>query len=119
MTTTAPPENTTVCKGSDVNISCGYDSDIPLDVVWRINGQHFTESQIMNMPSYQLNNPTTPVNYSLTVFSVNGTTEFRCSILSQPTTFSTIGNVIVIGMYECIVHIHSEILVSNMYNEPQ
>ena len=83
VTITTPPEDTTVCRGSDVTISCGYDSDVPLDPVWRINATYFAESEIMNMSSYRLNNPTTPVNYSLTIFSINGTTEIRCAITSQ------------------------------------
>ena len=83
MTITTPPEDTTVCRGSDVTISCGYDSDISLDPVWRINVSSFLHSAIMNMPSYQLNNPTTPINYSLTIFSINGTTSIRCIIASQ------------------------------------
>ena len=85
MTITTPPEDATVCRGSDVTISCGYDSDTPLDVVWRINATHFTKSQIMNISSYQLNNPTTPVNYSLTIFSINGTTTIRCAIALEVT----------------------------------
>ena len=84
VTITTPPENTTVCRGSDVTISCGYDSDIPLDVAWRINRTlHLIKSRIMNMSSYQVNNPTTPVNYSLTIFSINGTTTIRCVVTSE------------------------------------
>ena len=86
MTITTPPEDATVCRGSDVTISCGYDSDTPLDVVWRINRTaQLLQSQIMNMSSYQLNNPTTPVNYSLTIFSINGTTTIRCAIALEVT----------------------------------
>ena len=99
-TITTPPEDTTVCRGSDVTISCGYDSDVPLDVLWRINVKHFNESQLMNMSSYQVNNPTTPINYSLTVFSLNATTDFRCIIGTQPlSTVSSLVTVTVIGMY--------------------
>ena len=83
VTITTPPEDTTICRGSDVTISCGYDSDIPVDVVWRINRTSFLQSQLMNMSSYQVNNPTTPVNYSLTILSINGTTTIRCTIFSQ------------------------------------
>ena len=104
VTITTPPEDTTVCRGSDVTISCGYDSNTPLNVVWRINGTaHLTQSQIMNISSYQLNNPTTPVNYSLTIFSINGTTIIRCSVASQSSNIipalSPIVTITVIGMY--------------------
>ena len=100
MTFTTPPEDTTVCRGSDVTISCGYDSDVPLYVLWRINVTHFNESQIMNMSSYQLNNPTTPIKYSLTVFSLNATTDFRCIIRTQSfSCVSSLVTVTVIGTY--------------------
>ena len=83
MSITTPPEDTTVCRGSDVTISCGYDSDTPLDPVWWINGTFLEQSAIVNKSSYQVNNPTTPVNHSLTIFSINGTTMIRCIIASQ------------------------------------
>ena len=84
MTITTPPEDTTVCRGSDVTISCGYDSDTPLDPLWLINvTTHLLHSDIMKMSSYQVNNPTIPVNYSLTIFSINATTTIRCIITSQ------------------------------------
>ena len=106
---TTPPEDTTVCRDSNVTISCGYDSDTPLDVVWRINRTaQLLQSQIMNMSSYQLNNPTTPVNYSLTVFSINGTTIIRCSIFSQSLNItpalSPEVTITVIGM--CIMYVY-------------
>ena len=53
----------------------------------------------MNSPLYQLNNPTIPPAYSLTVFSINDTTTFQCIVLSAPNTASTRGTIIVIGMY--------------------
>ena len=103
MTITTPPEDTTVCRGSDVTISCGYDSNIPLVNTWEINGTHLLQSQIMSMSSYQLNNPTTPVNYSLTIFSINGTTTIQCVISSLPTSaISTVVQLTVIGMYICM-----------------
>ena len=83
-----------------MTISCGYDSDTLFGVLWRINTTHFNESQIMNMSLYQVNNPTTPVNYSLTVFSLNATTDFRCIIGTQPlSTVSSLVTVTVTGMY--------------------
>ena len=109
VTITTPPEDTTVCRGNDVTISCGYDSDTPVDVVWRINGTtQLLQSDIMNMSSYQVNNPTTPVNYSLTIFSINGTTTIRCSIFSQFLNITpALGpevTVTVIGM--CMYNVH-------------
>ena len=109
VTITTPPEDTAVCRGSDVTISCGYDSDTLLNVVWRINRTaHLTHSDIMNLSSYQVNNPTTPVNYSLTIFSINGTTTIRCSIFLPYSTItpalSPEVTITVIGM--CIMYIY-------------
>ena len=106
VTITTPPEDTTVCRGSDVTISCGYDSNTLFDVVWTINGTtHLTQSDIMNMSSYQVNNPTIPVNYSLTILSINGTTEIRCTIASNIiAALSPIVTITLIGM--CIMYIN-------------
>ena len=95
VTISTPSENTTVCRGDDVTISCGYTSATALPVTWIINGTSFTLEEIMNSPLYQLNNPTSPMRVSLTVFSINGTTTFQCIVLSTPTTTSTHGTVIV------------------------
>ena len=100
---TTPPENTTVCRGSDVTISCGYVTATALPVTWIINGTSFTHEEINNSPLYHLNNNTTPIAYSLTVFSIYGTTTFQCVVLSTPNTTSTRGTVTVIGMY---IHAH-------------
>ena len=94
-----PPENTTVCRGSDVTISCGYMITPPRPVTWIINGTSFDQEVIHNSPSYQQNNNTTPIANSLTVFSINGTTTFQCVVLSTPNTTSTRGTVTVTGMY--------------------
>ena len=101
VTISTPPENTTVCKGSDVTISCGYTSATVLPVTWIINDTSFTQEEIVNSPLYQLNNPTSPMTTSLTVFSINGNTTFQCIVLSTPTTTSTRGTVTVTngGMY--------------------
>ena len=100
VTITTPPENTTVCRGSDATISCGYGRATALPVTWIINGTSFTQEEIVNSPLYQLNNPTSPPTVSLTAFSINGTTTFQCIILSTPTTTSTHGTVIMTnGMY--------------------
>ena len=79
---TTPPENTTVCSGSDVTISCGHTIATVLPVTWIINGTSFTLEEIPNSPLYQLNNPFGPPTLSLTVFSINGTTTFQCVVLS-------------------------------------
>ena len=98
VTISTPPENTTVCRGSDVTISCGYVTATLLSVTWIINGTSFTQEKIRNSPLYQLNNPTSPPTLSLTVFSINDTTTFQCVVLSTPNTMSTRGTVTVIGM---------------------
>ena len=92
-----PPENTTVCRGSDVTISCGYVTTSVLPVTWIINGTSFTYEEIRNSPLYHLNNPISPPTFSLTVFSINGTTTFQCVVLSTPNTISTRGTVTVIN----------------------
>ena len=89
-----PPENTTFCRGHEVIISCHYMCAATLPVTWMINGTSFNQSAIMNSPLYQLNNPTTPMSYSLTVSSVDYPTTFQCVIHSTPNTISTRGTVI-------------------------
>ena len=89
VTIIIPPKNTTVSRGSDVIINCGYTSATAIPVTWIINGTSFTQEEIVNSPLYQLNNPTTPITLSLTVFSINGTTTFQCIVLSTPTATST------------------------------
>ena len=96
---TTPPENTTVCKGSDVTISCGHVTAPALPVTWIINETSLTQQEILNNPLYQQNRAGTPTENSLTVFSINGTTNFQCVIQSTPITTSTRGTVIVTGMY--------------------
>ena len=90
-----------------MTISCGYNSDTPLDPVWTINATHLQQSAIMNTSSYQLNNLTTPVNYSLTIFSINGTTRIRCTVTSQSLNITAAlrpeARITVIGM--CIMYI--------------
>ena len=115
VTIKMPPENRTVHRGSDVNISCGYVTIMALPVTWIINGTSFDQQEIVNSPLYQLNNPTSPPTLSLTVFSINATTTFQCVVLnlSTPVTTSTLGTVNVIGMYMyvlcmyvCIMYIY-------------
>ena len=94
-----PPENTTVCRGSDVTISCGHIITMPRPVVWIINGTSFTQLQISFSPMYHPNRQSTPFEQSLIVFSINDTTTFQCVVQSTPSTTSTLGTVTVIGMY--------------------
>ena len=97
-----PPENTTVSIGSNVTISCGYQWATALTVTWIINGTSFTQQDIVDNPLYQLNNPTSPMRISLTVFSVNHTTTFQCVVHSTLSTTSTLGTMtLTTGMYVC------------------
>ena len=100
VTFMAPPENTTVNRGSNVTISCGYMWSSAFTVTWIINGTSFTQQEVVGSPLYQLNNPTTPLSVSLTVFSISHTTTFQCVVHSTPSTTSTLGTVTVTaGMY--------------------
>ena len=110
MIITAPPENTTVCKDSDVTISCGYQSVRILPTAWLINGTVFTQQTLRDSPLYQLNNPFIPRSYSLTVFSISGNTTFQCIVQSAPSRTSMLGTVTVIGMYVRIMYICTYIL---------
>ena len=96
---TAPPENITVCKNSDVIINCRYQSAMTFPTKWLINGTVFTQQNLRDSPLYRLNNPFIPRSYSLTVFSITGNTTFQCLVQSTPTTISTLGRVTVIGTY--------------------
>ena len=85
-----------------MTISCGHVTATLLPVTWIINGISFTQEDIVNSPLYQLNNPTHPPAFSLTVFSINDTTTFQCVVLSTPNATSTHGTVTVNnGMYVC------------------
>ena len=92
---TRPPENTTVCRGNDVNISCGYQWSTVLPVTWIINGSSFTEDVIMKSSLYRLNNHTSPSTFSLTIFSINDTTTFQCIVHSTTNVTSTLRTVTV------------------------
>ena len=85
-----------------MTISCGYVTIMALPVTWIINGTSFTQQEIVNSPLYQLNNPSSPITLSLTVFSTNGTTTFQCVVLSTPNTTSTHGTITVTGTYICM-----------------
>ena len=90
----------TVCSGSDVLVCCGYLSTSLLPVTWIINGTPFDQSAIDNSPLYQLNNPTTPMRVSLTVFSINHTTTFQCVVQSTTSRIQTV--TVTTGMYVCM-----------------
>ena len=70
VTIITPPENKTVCRGSNVNISCGYISSSALPTMWVIDGIPYEQSTLQSSPLYQLNNPTTPMNVSLTILMI-------------------------------------------------
>ena len=81
-----------------MTISCGYQWASRLYVTWVINGTSFDQSAIENSPSYQLNNPTSPISISLTILSINDTTTVQCIVHSTPNTTSTHGKVAVTGI---------------------
>ena len=93
-----------------LTISCRYTTATALPVTWIINGTSFDEASLMNSSLYQLNNPTVPTQYSLTVLSINLTTTFQCIVHAthndtEPINIaSTRGTVTVIGMY---LYMHS------------
>ena len=101
-----PPENITNCRGSDVNISCGYQWASALPVTWIINGTSFDQSAIENSPLYRLNNAATPMRISLTIFSINDNTTVRCIVHynTNMTTHSTLGTLTVIGTYGMCIY---------------
>ena len=76
-----------------MTISCGYQWAAVLPVTWIINGTSFTQQEIMDSPLYQLNNPRSTMNLSLTVFSINGTTTFQCIVYSATNVTSTLGTI--------------------------
>ena len=91
-----PPGNITVCYGSSVNISCGYQSNTTLNVGWHIGNVIYGSDSILSRKMYQVNNSSNPLNYSLTVRFVEQNTTFRCIVESNS---STPGTVTVMGMY--------------------
>ena len=98
---TRPPENTTVCRGSEVIVSCGHNSTTEFNTIWSINGSGFS-SIAENDPLYRASNQT------LIIFSIDSTTTFQCLVqilLSSPIILSsTLGIVTVVGtlrIYKC------------------
>ena len=128
VTITQSPENTTVCRGSAVTISCGYQTASALAVTWVINDTSFDQLSITsNLSSYQLNLISNALSktYSLTVFSINGKTTFQCALHSNPIVTSTTGTVTVIGMYCTYVcmyvryvcmYVHTYVCIVHMYS---
>ena len=89
-----PPEDTTACNGSNVIISCGYEcANALLPVTWMINGEPFTQKDIMSNLLYHINNPTNPKTMSITLSNINHTTTFQCIVQSTPNIISTLGTV--------------------------
>ena len=105
VTIITPPENTTACRGSDVNISCGYQSNDVLPVTWIINGIPYNSSEIENSLLYQLNNIENSTALSLTVFAINYSTSFQCIVDSQ--TYSTDGMVTVVSKFFTVCFVHA------------
>ena len=95
VTIITPPKSTIICRGRNVTISCGYQWATALPVTWIINGTSYTQQEVVDSPLYQLNNPGSPNDLSLTVFSISHTTTFQCVVHSTPNTTSTLGTVTV------------------------
>ena len=90
---TRPPEDTTVCRGSDVIISCGPNSTDTFDTVWSFNRSSFVS--VVNNSMYQSSNQT------LTIFSINYTTTVQCAVHIRELSIvltSGIATVTVVGM---------------------
>ena len=85
-------------------ISCGYVSGTALPVTWIINGMSFTQEEIVNSPLYQLNNPTSPMTFSLTVFSINGTTTFQCIVQLTPNTATSTRGTVTVTSGMCYIN---------------
>ena len=109
MSITRPPESITMCRGSDVTISCGYSASTALPVTWIINGTSFTQQEVVDSPLYQLNNPGSPSTFSLTVFSINSTTTFQCIIQSTTSRRGTV--TVTNGMYilHFTLYVHTQL----------
>ena len=97
---TKPPQNTTVCAGDDVNITCGYSFNVQLGAIWIIGEESFSSMDIEKENS--LHSPRVN-NVSDTVLSVYSVTEqmnettFQCEITLLPPVFSPVGTLTVMG----------------------
>jgi len=100
---TSPPLNTTVCRGNDIDVNCGYAAVPGVEIIWRINGNNeMTSREIMTMPSkYQYENifnASTATGIStLRIFSINESTTFECRVAFMDGAYSPIGTVTVAG----------------------
>ena len=97
---TNPPQNTTVCAGDNVNVTCGYSFNVQLGAVWIIGGVSFSTmdfAQSSQFHSPTVNNASDTV---LTVYSaseqINETT-FQCEFTLVPPVFSPVGILTVMG----------------------
>ena len=78
-----PPESTTACRGSNITISCGNEyANASLPVTCMINGESFTQKDIMNNSMYHINDPKA---MSITLSHINDTTTFQCIVHTTPT----------------------------------
>ena len=94
---TRPPEDTTVCRGSDVIIHCGHNSTDTFDTIWGFNGS--TPISVVNSQMFRQSNQT------LTIFSINYTTTVQCVVhirVSSIILTSGTATVTVVGMYKYI-----------------
>ena len=92
-----PPENSTVCNGDDVTVSCGFQGDESLPVTWIINGCSYSEPALERRSYYHVNNRSNPMYHSLTIDSNSRTKTIQCSICLRQKN-STLGTVTVVGM---------------------
>ena len=109
VTIIKPPENTTVCRGSNVNISCGYQSNTTLQIQWNINHTRYEQEDLLNNTLFQLNNLGNPMMVSLAIFSISGNTSLSCIVNSETrdAVGSSFATVTVIGTYVCtVVRLH-------------
>ena len=104
VTITRPPRSITVCRGSDVTVSCGYGSSTALPVTWIINKTSFTQQEVWDSPLYQLNNHNDPNRVSLTVFSINDTTTFQCIVHSTPNTTTSRRSKVTVTTGTYVIH---------------
>ena len=112
---TRPPPNGTVCRGNGAAIRCGYQSNTTFPVTWIINGTLFTQEQLMNNSLFRLNNPTSPPDFSLTMFYINDTITFQCIVQSSPNTTSTVGTVKVTGTCVCTYCVYTYVIACSVY----
>ena len=97
---TNPPQNTTICAGNDINITCGYSYMVPLGAVWIIGGESFSSMDIKESSYLQLPKVNDVSDMVLTVYSVSeqmNETTFQCEFTLLPPVFSPVGTLTVMG----------------------